>query len=296
MEVEAEVPERVFGDDVRLRQILFNIIGNAIKFTKTGGVSVKIDAPPVVPDAENTPGDEAEAQPGADATINLAIAVQDTGIGIPADRFERVFEEFGQADNATTRQFGGTGLGLPISRLLARAMGGDIAISSTVGQGSSFVVTVVVEPIASAVKSNEPVLPKTAVLGGMHVLVTDDNATNRMILGKFLADLPITLSYAQNGEEAVEAVARDAPDFVLMDMSMPRMDGLSATRAIRARNGPQPRIIALTANAFASDKEACFEAGMEGFMAKPFRKRELLTLLVNLAPSLRQTGDQPRRA
>lgn len=284
---EQSVPEFVACDDGRLRQILFNIIGNAIKFTEKGRVEITILGPAV-----RDPGKQ-----GVRDKFNLAIRVDDTGIGIPADRLEHVFDEFAQADNATTREFGGTGLGLPISRLLARAMGGDISLSSTVGEGSSFLITVEVEPVANTVQGTSQPEPDTSLLDGKHILVADDNATNRMILRRFLSDLPVTLGFAQNGQEAIDAIAREAPDFVLMDMSMPVMDGLSATRLVRARaGGPQPRIVALTANAFASDKAACFEAGMDGFLAKPLRKSDLLTLLAELARPDGQNARHVRRA
>ena len=263
VETAAGLPERVLGDDGRLRQILINIIGNAVKFTETGGVTLRIDA-----------SDEAGGH-------RLRFTVQDTGIGIAPDRLEHVFEEFAQADGATTRQFGGTGLGLSISRLLAREMGGDITVASTPGKGSVFTVTVLFAAVedrdASPSATDHP--RASDALTGARILVAEDNKTNRLLVRKYLKGQPLELLFAENGREAVRMVRDTDPDIVLMDMAMPEMDGLAATRAIRQANGTRPQIIALTANAFASDKAACLSAGMDGFLTKPLRKSELLRVL-----------------
>ena len=273
--IRGALPERVLGDDGRLRQILVNIIGNAVKFTESGGVSLTLTS---------------EADPDNDS-LHLTIAVGDTGIGIAPDRLDHVFDEFAQADSATTRQFGGTGLGLPISRLLARQMGGDITVRSVPGKGSVFTITLVLARAtpAPAIAGADP-----SALAGKVVLVAEDNPTNRLLLRKYLKGLPITLHFATNGIEAVEMARAHRPDIVLMDMSMPEMDGLAATRAIRAAPGPQPQIIALTANAFASDKAACLAAGMDGFLSKPLRKKALLHVLAARARAAEAPPPDPK--
>ncbi len=260
--IDGALPDRVMGDDGRLRQILINIVGNAIKFTLHGGVTIRASA--------RSDGDG----------HRLQFEIEDTGIGIAPDRIPHVFDEFEQADTATTRQFGGTGLGLSISRLLAREMGGDITVHATLGKGSCFTVTL---QLATAPDATPPppdaVPPGLPVLAPRVVLVAEDNRTNRLLVRKYLEHTPLTLLFAENGREAVEMTRRHRPDIVLMDMSMPEMDGLAATRAIRADAPAQPHIVALTANAFASDRAACLAAGMNGFLTKPLRKDDLLRTL-----------------
>ncbi|WP_197918627.1 ATP-binding protein [Thiosulfatihalobacter marinus] len=263
----ADLPGIVRGDDVRLRQILLNVIGNAIKFTERGGVTVRVST-------DQTPDD-----------ILCRIDVADTGIGIPADRLDHVFEQFAQADAATTRRFGGTGLGLSISRKLAQNMGGDIVVTSTPGAGSCFSITIRLHTARAenGAQGGPSENASPSALKGLTVLLAEDNKTNRLVIAKFLRDAPITLKSAHDGRQAVDMAARLNPDVILMDMSMPEMDGLDATRAIRALPGPQPRIIALTANAYHSDREACLEAGMDAFLTKPVRKAQLIQQIAQLA-------------
>lgn len=255
------LPDRVTGDDGRLRQILINIVGNAMKFTPHGGVTIRASA--------RREGDGHE----------FRFEIEDTGIGIAPDRVAHVFDEFEQADTATTRQFGGTGLGLSISRLLAREMGGDITLTSTLGQGSCFTVTLHMATAPDATQRPPAPPEQPPDLAHRVVLVAEDNRTNRLLVQKYLEDTPLTLLFAENGREAVEMTRCHRPDIVLMDMSMPEMDGLAATRAIRADAPAQPCIVALTANAFASDRAACLAAGMNGFLTKPLRKDDLLRVL-----------------
>jgi len=260
VECAANLPRTVWGDDGRLRQILVNIIGNAIKFTETGSVTVHVGTVKEGPDH------------------GLEISVTDTGIGIAPDRIEHVFDQFAQADAATTRRFGGTGLGLAISRQLARMMGGDVVATSAVNVGSCFVITVDFPEVNLPAKriADLDVLPGPAVFTDKTVLLAEDNRTNRFLVQKLLKDLPLTLITAVNGKEAVDKVKEHKPDVVLMDMSMPEMDGLDATRFIRRHIPMQPHIIALTANAYRSDRQACLEAGMNGFLPKPVRRGDLL--------------------
>ncbi|MFY9209829.1 MAG: ATP-binding protein [Aestuariivita sp.] len=264
LDLPADLPARVHGDDLRLRQILLNLIGNAVKFTEEGAVRVGITMQP--------DGDQ----------HRLSVAVEDTGIGIAPAHLGQVFERFSQAEASTTRRFGGTGLGLTISKLLAKAMGGDITVTSQPGKGSCFTLTLCL----SAAQSDEPSDTTGAQAGdliaqikGLRVLVAEDNRVNRIVIEKFLADTGIKLAFATNGAEAVAQTQSFAPDFVFMDMSMPVMDGIQATRHIRATPGPQPVIVALTANAFATDRAKCLRAGMDGFLSKPVRRHDILTSL-----------------
>lgn len=268
LETGTTLPKDVQGDDGRLRQILLNLIGNAIKFTKTGSVRVRV-----------------EAESG-DNKHFLTIAVADTGIGISPEMLAFVFDRFTQAETTTTRSFGGTGLGLTISRMLARLMGGDIQVTSTPGQGSVFTLSLLLSdatdqaPVETAVTQSGPVHQG---LSPLKVLVADDNAINRMLLEKVLESFQIVPFFANDGVEAVNFAKTVYPDVIFMDMSMPRMDGLDATRAIRGMHITQPVIIALTANAFQADREKCLDAGMNDFLSKPVRRAQLLEKLTNIA-------------
>ncbi|KIC35778.1 hybrid sensor histidine kinase/response regulator [Leisingera sp. ANG-M7] len=275
LEIQEDLPAHLHGDDRRIRQILMNLAGNAIKFTKKGRVSVSL-------------GGVAAA-----GGYELTFTVTDTGIGIAEEKLGDVFERFSQADAAISRRFGGTGLGLAISRRLAEAMGGSIAVSSKLGTGSCFAVRLHLQDAqAGNAAQPEPADARDpSALGGLRVLVAEDNAVNRLLVEKFLSAAPVELAFARDGREAVAQFESFAPDVILMDMSMPDMDGLEATRAIRALVRPQPVIVALTANAFDSDRKACLAAGMDDFMSKPISKPKLLDLLARLAPQA-----QSRRA
>jgi PAS domain S-box-containing protein len=260
------LPDKVCADDGRIRQVLVNLIGNAVKFTDHGRVTVRLGV-----------------EPKQDAFL-LTVAVQDTGIGIPQDKLAGVFERFAQADAATTRRFGGTGLGLTISRLLVEAMGGEISVTSEDGLGSCFTVQMMVKAAMGIGNGTSQPLDDSAdqqaQLAGMRILVAEDNQVNRLVIRKYLSNVPVTLEFAHDGQQAVEMVRALQPDVVFMDMSMPVMNGIDATRLIRAEKQPQPVIVALTANAFASDKTACLQAGMDGFLTKPVRRAELIDCLV----------------
>ncbi len=272
--VASELSSAFSGDAGRLRQILLNLTGNAIKFTESGSVQLSADKAP-------------------DGI--LEIAVQDSGIGIPSDRLDAVFESFTQADGLTSRRFGGTGLGLTISRTLARAMGGDIVVTSEDGKGSTFTVRL---PLMAAEESErrEEAAPRDVksgeTLAGRRVLVAEDNKTNRFLIAQFLADAGIDVRFAENGQAAVDAFRADRPDVILMDVSMPVKDGLTATREIRAleRGEPPCPIIGLTANVFEEDRKNCFDAGMTGFLPKPIKRAELTAALGNaLSVSMSET-------
>jgi hypothetical protein len=274
------LPPRVLGDEGRLRQVLLNLVGNAIKFTERGAVVI-------------TPG-RLEGL--------LCVDVRDSGIGVPADRAEAIFETFEQADAATTRRHDGTGLGLPIARALAQRMGGDVVLMPPdPGGGAWFRLTLDLPLAPQAALPDPPAETAEAALDGpMRVVLAEDNATNRMIVRRFLRNAPVDLIEAENGRIAVEAVAWYRPAVVLMDMAMPELDGLGATRAIRRLDGLQPHIIALTANAFASDRAACADAGMDDFLPKPLRRAALMAALVRaehgektLFPSAEDDVSQP---
>lgn len=260
------LPQFVEGDDTRIRQILLNVVGNAIKFTEAGGITVSIES-------QNEKSGH-----------RLTIEVADTGIGIAEDRLEHIFNQFSQADAATTRRFGGTGLGLAIARLLARKMDGDITITSRPGHGSKFNISINVGAADGCVATptSLDISINSNALDGLTILLAEDNSTNRLLIEKYLKGLPINLLMARNGREAVDLVRSHEPDIVLMDMAMPVMDGLEATRQIRRKGSARPHILALTANAFASDHAACREAGMDGFLSKPVRKQNLLAKLVSV--------------
>ncbi|MEP5155141.1 response regulator [Planktotalea sp.] len=262
------LPTLAVGDDGRVRQIFLNMIGNAIKFTSKGGVTLTTR----VQETEDS--------------FKIGLDIKDTGIGIEQNRISQIFDKFQQADGKTTRKFGGTGLGLSISKQLAEHMEGGISVVSTVNKGSTFTVELVMGKPRHSDNRSEVAKREKADIVPMSILVAEDNKTNRFLINKFLQDLPVDLSFAHNGREAVEYTRERAPDLIFMDMSMPEMDGLEATQRIREMGGAQPHIIALTANAFASDREACFQVGMNDFLAKPVKKADLLSKLSEFSATL----------
>ncbi len=256
--------ERVLGDDGRVRQILVNLIGNAIKFTAQGGVTINVGA------------DNADP-------YRLLIEIEDTGIGISPDQAQHIFDRFSQADSAITRAFGGTGLGLAISSVLAKRMGGGITLRSELGAGCCFCLCVQMSPAdVSEKEARSSAVVSSGRLTESLVLLAEDNKVNRLLITKYLNDQPLELVEAVNGREAVTLCQIHAPDIVLMDMSMPELDGIAATREIRALDIVQPTIVALTANAFESDREACLAAGMDHFLSKPINKAHLIDTLAAL--------------
>ncbi|MBO6896018.1 MAG: response regulator [Shimia sp.] len=271
LSVADDVPQQLFADDVRVRQIATNIIGNATKFTEHGKIDVEVWMEPQ--DNETSP-------------LILNMAVSDTGIGIAPEKLATIFDEFTQAESSTTRRFGGTGLGLSICRVLTERMGGDISVTSELGEGSRFLVRLPVElPPEGAPTLNEPAIPPVQAydsvdLAGLSVLVAEDNQTNRLLIRKYLEKLPITLRFANDGYEAVESALQTPPDLIFMDMSMPNMSGIEATEAIRASDVKQPHIVALTANAFEAERRACLKAGMDDFLTKPIRRADLVDCLL----------------
>ncbi len=266
------VPAHVLGDATRLRQILVNLLGNAIKFTEKGQVTVTVDLAPRHDDG---------------ARQRLKFAVRDTGIGIPADGMDRLFKSFSQVDASTTRRFGGTGLGLAISQRLAELMGGDIWAESREGHGSTFHFTVLVDPDqeramepprATAVPTHDAALGSRCPL---RLLIAEDNAVNQRVASLLLQRLGYRATIVANGLEALAALEMADYDAILMDVEMPELDGCEATRRIRARGGPatRPWIIALTAGAMQDDRERALAAGMNDFLTKPVRTDALSAAL-----------------
>lgn len=259
-EVSADVPDMVRTDEGRLRQILVNLIGNAIKFTESGSVSVRIASSDTDP-------------------YRVSIEVEDTGIGIADEKLAHVFDRFSQEDAATTRMFGGTGLGLTISDVLARLLGGRISVRSEQGKGSCFEVTLQTAPPLDQQHARPKRERSPDFLQGVSILMAEDNATNRLLIRRYLEGTGAELIETVNGHDAAETCLERQPDIVLMDMAMPVLDGLAATRRIRGYDINQPCILALTANAFASDLEACLDAGMDDVLTKPINKSTLLDRL-----------------
>ncbi|WP_218122820.1 hybrid sensor histidine kinase/response regulator [Propionivibrio dicarboxylicus] len=272
-EWHGDAGQRCRADVYRLRQMLANLVSNAIKFTPSGSVTIE--------------GRECGRGDGA---ALLEFSVRDTGIGIAADKLAALFEPFSQADNSTTREFGGTGLGLSIVQSLAHLMGGEVGVESVPGQGSRFWFTCETETVAAGqeARQGERVSTADGVCRGMRALVVEDNAVNRKVISALLAKLEVAVSIAEDGQQAVDAVVGGAvPDVILMDIQMPVMDGLQATRMIRAwerQNGNTPPIpiVAMTANAFDSDRQECQAAGMDDFISKPYRFEALAAVLARL--------------
>ena len=275
MDVDPSVPRMVCGDPGRLRQVLLNLIGNAIKFTESGGIQVRMGRAAAPPD-----------------TVKLAFSVTDTGVGIPAGKIGKLFEQFSQVDSSVSRQYGGTGLGLAICRKLVEQMGGDIGVESKLGSGSTFRFCIVMKPAQDTDAAPVPVLADDST-PSCRILVAEDNATNRLVVTRMLERRGHRVDCVSDGREAVTSVSEIPYDLVLMDMMMPEMDGLAAARAIRALDGPSAHvpIIGLTANVLTEDKEVCLAAGMSGFLTKPVTAERLAQAI---ASTVRSGGTRSR--
>ena len=279
LEVARDAPPVVRLDPLRIKQILFNLISNAVKFTRAGEVCVRLDV------AERS------------GLQVLRFQVSDTGIGIASDVMPRLFGAFEQASAGTTRVHGGTGLGLAISRQLAGLMGGTLEATSQLGEGSIFTLElplVVGGQDGLAVAANNPMPVETADLTGARILVAEDHPVNQRVLELLLAPLGCRVTFCEDGAQAVDLTAREAFDVILMDMQMPVMDGLEASRRIRARDGCGPPIIALTANALDHHRAAWAAVGVHGFVSKPIAPAELYALLEDaiLAPQAERVQRQ----
>ncbi|HSV70686.1 MAG TPA: response regulator [Methylibium sp.] len=259
------VAETLLGDATRLQQALLNYVANAVKFTDSGGITVRVGVEPL-----------------PERRVRVRFDVEDTGIGIDAATLERLFRPFEQANSTSTREHGGTGLGLAVTRKLAQLMGGDAGAESAPGRGSHFWFTACLDVDARAPEATPARVdpPPPGAFAGRRVLLVEDDPINQTIAGTLLADAGLAVESAADGALAVERAAVRDYDLVLMDVQMPRMDGLEATRRIRAlaRHARTP-IVALTANAFVEDRRACLAAGMDDFLSKPFDPAALHEIL-----------------
>jgi signal transduction histidine kinase/CheY-like chemotaxis protein len=263
--VTSDVPDAVRGDPGRLRQVLVNLVGNAVKFTPQGEIVVRVS----VSDQQGP-------------SLCLRFEVSDTGIGIAPEALSRIFDAFVQADGSTTRRYGGTGLGLAISRQLVDLMGGELTVDSALGVGSSFCFTARfgLEAREAARAATVAVPPHGAFDG--RVLLVEDSPVNQAVAEGMLQLLGADVELASDGSQALAALAEAAYDLVLMDCMMPGMDGYAATRELRRReraSGRRTPVVALTANAMSGDRERCLDAGMDDYLSKPFRQEELRQLL-----------------
>ncbi len=272
-EYEGDIPETIQTDAAHLRQILVNLVGNAIKFTEVGGVRIAVS---VDGDCE---GDQ-----------RLRLDVIDTGIGITQDQIDRLFSPFAQADASTHRRFGGTGLGLAISKRLSRMLGGDISVTSILGDGSTFSVTVAIgkNELAGSTDFRSTSEPEASVEGNRQllacrILLAEDGPDNQKLIAFLLRKAGADVTLAENGQIAVDlALAADRAnegfDVVLMDIQMPVMDGYEATGQLRNAGYTGP-IIALTAHAMTEDRQRCIDAGCDDYMSKPINRTTLLEVV-----------------
>jgi len=290
----ADVPDSLIGDPGRLRQVLLNLIGNAIKFTERGQILVAVAA----------------AFP-VKGRVLLHFGVKDTGIGIPPETQEKIFAAFSQADGSMARKYGGTGLGLAICLRLVEMMGGRIWVESAQEKGSVFHFTLDLAvaagnavPISGLGEPGKYALQSGPQLSagieaftgwGFHVLLVEDNAVNRALAQRLLQKRDFTVSIATDGKQAIGATQNAEFDLILMDIQMPEMDGFEATAEIRKREkltGRRTPIIALTAHALKEDRERCLSAGMDAYVTKPIRPAELFTAIQNILQSS-AAGDAP---
>nr|WP_249186958.1 ATP-binding protein [Pseudomonas sp. KB-10] len=259
----------VRGDPTRIRQILVNLIGNALKFTEEGHIRV-----------------ETHWQPLDDQVLWFTCAVRDSGIGIDAERLEHMFDAFQQADTSISRRYGGTGLGLPIARTLAERMGGTLRAESQLGAGSVFTLEI---PLPFRPYSEQAQNSDSPALGGgdgQPVLLVEDNPVNQTVIEAMLRSLGYQVSLVGDGQQAVHSCSQQDYAAILMDCRLPLMDGYEATRQIRQlERGRQVPIIALTANALQGDREACLQAGMNDYLAKPFKRADLQRILLRWLPA-----------
>jgi signal transduction histidine kinase/DNA-binding response OmpR family regulator/HPt (histidine-containing phosphotransfer) domain-containing protein len=269
-EVDADVPRAVRGDPTRLRQVLMNLIGNAIKFTEQGEVVVSVGATQT------------------DGTVTLSFAVRDTGIGIAPEHIGSVFKEFTQADSTMTRRYGGTGLGLAISQRLVRLMGGELGVKSELGRGSEFAFSVTL-PVESTSPARASAL---AALGGRRMLIVDDNQTNRRILREMLAAEGIKVDEASTAAEGLAALRKVRYDIAILDVQMPDMDGFQLATAVRGEKKiAKTNLLMLTSAGQRGDGERCRELGIRGYLTKPISRSDLLEALGTvLAGSPEETG------
>ncbi|HVZ45643.1 MAG TPA: ATP-binding protein [Ramlibacter sp.] len=264
-QVADDVPRRLVGDSLRIRQVLINYVNNAVKYTEKGSVVVAV-----------------RAGAADDDEVMLRFSVTDTGIGLTEQQQQRLFQSFSQADSSTTRRYGGTGLGLAICKKLAELMGGDVSVESTPGRGSTFRFSVPVRLADEGARDSQPPLPDAprSAPRGARVLLVEDNDINQSVGRELLKDAGIDCEIASNGQEALDMLRSGGYDLVLMDMQMPVMDGLTATQELRKLPScAKLPVVAMTANALLRDRERCLAAGMDDFVAKPIEPNELQRVL-----------------
>jgi CheY-like chemotaxis protein len=297
-EADSMVPTLLRGDPGRLRQVLTNLVGNAVKFTTDGTVSVRVGL--IDTGAADGEGDTPATSGRED--VRLRFSVRDTGIGIDRQRFHLLFTPFTQLDASTTRQHGGTGLGLAISRQLTELMGGEIGVDSEIGRGSTFWFTTRLgRPLAPdrdagrdpGIESRpnrddgEAAGPDLSAWRGIRILLAEDDVINQQVTLGILAKYGLTADVVTTGVEAVAAAGTGDYDLILMDVQMPEMDGLTATRTIQRerRDRPPIPIIAMTAHAMRGDQERCLNAGMCGYVPKPVSRRALIEAITRCMPN-----------
>jgi len=289
--IDSDVHTHVMGDPVRVRQILLNFMNNAIKFTEKGGINIRVSA-----------------QKQTDTHITLKFEVEDTGIGIPADRMDKLFQPFSQADSSTTRKYGGTGLGLVISKQLAELMGGQVGVESGEGKGSIFWFTATMQKAEGKIFNDECLMVNDECLmmkekkisdysqlnikcSSLKILLAEDNIFNQKVVLAILKKFNLSADIANNGREAVEALMKKPYDLVFMDMQMPEMDGIEAARMIRDPGSgvlnPHVPIIAMTANVTKEDRQKCLDAGMNDYISKPLDSDKIMSVISSVGEAER---------
>ncbi|MFL5764068.1 MAG: ATP-binding protein [Bacteroidia bacterium] len=274
--IDKNIPLRVTGDPTRLSQVLLNLIGNAVKFTEKGEVRLEVKM-------------LSESERG----VKLEFSVYDTGIGISEQSITSIFEEFTQASGNITRKYGGTGLGLAIVKQLLEAQGGNISVKSKPGKGSVFTFTIVYgkedAPAAETVIGRTAESEAAVVVEGLSVLLVEDNALNQKLAMKILGDWKWKVDLADTGAKAIAKIRKNHYDIILMDVQLPEMDGYEATSFIRKKmtiSKSKIPVIALTAHAMASEERKCYEAGMNGYISKPFNPKKLYTMVLSILSEL----------
>lgn len=269
-DVAETIPTLIMGDVTRLRQVLLNLLGNAIKFTEAGKISIHATLEKVV-----------------NGRFQIHVSVQDNGIGIPAERLDSLFDSFTQVDTSITRKFGGSGLGLAISRELVQLMGGHIWVDSQIGLGSTFHFNILAEAVSASEaalmdivhlsSTNQPASANGTERQPFSILLVEDNRINQKVCLGMLQRLGYKATVASNGVQALVALSQNEFDVVLMDIQMPELDGVSTTRRIRTQwpEARQPYIIAMTANALKGDREEYLSVGMDSYLSKPIRLKDL---------------------
>jgi len=303
MEVSEDIPESLLLDEVRLRQVLFNLIGNAVKFTDKGHIRISANLTPRPPSlkgqGEMSPSAKGQEEPplsvsergrgrGRGSSVDLLIAIEDTGIGVAADSQQKIFEAFLQQEGQSTRKYGGTGLGLAITRRLVEMMNGDISLKSEQGKGSIFEIAlhnVAVSVSVPKAESDKLADADNIIFENANILIADDIEANRLLLRAFFHNMNLNLTEAEDGQQTISKAEQYQPDIILMDISMPVMDGYQATRRLKeSKTLKRIPVIALTARAMAQEKERIMSAGFDGFLTKPVQRAELFKELSRFIP------------